>query len=124
MNINSIIRYFDLASETRPGGARAIATDGAKPAPWLPQYVALLVGILVQPPFEQFRNTMPHHWDLASITWGWVAFALIVAVVIFPGIYKSAFDPTKPLFLQLCAVFTAGLGWQALLETGIKAAGK
>jgi hypothetical protein len=38
--------------------------------------------------------------------------------LIFPGVYKSAFDPGKPLFVQLCAIFTAGVGWQSLFKAG------
>lgn len=101
----------------------AVAGGGPSPAPVLPQYVALALGILVQPPFEHFRNTNPHQWDLSSITWGWVVFAIFVGTVIFPAVYKAAFDPTKPIFVQLCAIFTSGLGWQALLQTAVKAGG-
>lgn len=122
MNRNSLIRYFDLASETRPGGARAITGSEGKPAPWLPQYVALVLGILVQPLFEHFRNTSPHQWDFTSMP-VWIPFALIVGIVIFPAVYKNAFDPTKPIFVQLCAIFAGGLGWQALLQTAVKAGG-
>jgi hypothetical protein len=119
MDLNSIIRYFDLASETRPGGAYAVADGGAKPASWWPQYVALVAGIIVQPPFEHFRNT--HQWDMASVP-SWIPFALIVGVLILPAIYKNAFDPTKPIFVQLCTIFASGIGWQALLQTAVKAA--
>lgn len=120
MSINSILGYFDLASETRPGGARAIADGGVKPAPWWPQYVALVFGILVQPPFEHFRNTNPHQWNFASMPL-WIPFAIIVSIAIFPAVYKNAFDPTRPIFVQLCAIFAGGLGWQALLQTAVNA---
>ncbi len=50
-------------------------------------------------------------------------FAIFVGTVIFPAVYKTAFDPTKPIFVQLCAIFTSGLGWQALLQTAVKAGG-
>ncbi len=121
MDFNSIIRYFDLASETRRGGANAVA-DGNEPkaAAWWPQYLALVAGIIVQPPFEHFRNSTPHEWALSAVP-SWIPFALIVGVVVFPALYKNAFDPTKPMFVQLCAIFTSGLGWQVLLQTALKA---
>jgi hypothetical protein len=119
MDLNSSVRYFDLASETRSGGAYAVADSGTKPAPWFPQYIALVLGIIMQPPFEHFRNTNPHEWAFASMP-VWIPFALIVAIVIFPAIYKNAFDPTKPIFVQLCTIFASGLGWQALLQTAVK----
>ena len=121
MSLESVIRYFDLASETRPKKAISVADGAGKPAPWIPQYIALVLGIVVQPPFEHFRNTNPHVWAFQSIP-AWIPFALIVAVVIFPALYKNAFDPTKPIFVQLCTIFASGLGWQALLETAVKAA--
>jgi hypothetical protein len=117
MNLNSIIRYFDLASETRKGGAYAVAENvGAKPAAWWPQYLALVLGIFVQPPFENFRNT--HQWDFALLP-HWIPFAVIVSLAIFPAVYKNAFDPTRPMFVQLCTIFAGGLGWQALLQTAV-----
>jgi hypothetical protein len=121
MNLNSVIKYFDLASETRPGGAYAVSDGVAKPAPWWPQYIALVAGIIAQPPFEKFRNT--HQWDLSSVP-SWIPFALIVGILVLPAIYKNAFDPTKPIFVQLCTIFASGIGWQALLQTVVKAAGK
>src|SRR6266480_502358 len=122
MNINSVIRYFDLASETRRVAAMGVGDGGAKPAPWLPQYIALVLGIFIQPPFEHFRNTIPHQWDFTS-TPVWIPFAVIVGIVIFPAVYKNAFDPATPIFVQLCAIFAGGLGWQALLQPAVKAAG-
>ena len=51
----------------------------------------------------------------------WAAFALIVSLVIFPGIYKNSFDPTKPVVVQILPIFAAGMGWQSLLSTVVKA---
>jgi hypothetical protein len=120
MNAQPLLRYFDLTSETRAQASGA-ATGLNKPAPWIPQYLALVLGILVQPPFEHFRNTTPHAWDLSSMP-VWIPFAIVVGIVIFPAVYKNAFDPSKPIFVQLCAIFAGGLGWQALLQTAVKAA--
>jgi hypothetical protein len=118
MDLNSIIRYFDLASETRTGGAYSVSRGLGKPAPWWPQYIAFVLGVIIQPPLEYFRNSNPHQWDF-STTPGWILFALIVGIVALPGIYKNAFDPTKPIIVQLCTIFVFGLGWQAVVQTAV-----
>jgi hypothetical protein len=37
-------------------------------------------------------------------------------------VYKNAFDPDKPIVVQLCALFVSGLGWQSLFQTAVAAA--
>lgn len=49
-------------------------------------------------------------------------FGVIIGALIFPGVYKNAFDPRKPWFIQLCAIFAAGIGWQSVIQGGAKAA--
>lgn len=62
-----------------------------------------------------------HIWDLTG--WqGWIVFSFIVGVIVFPAIYKKAFDPQQSLFPQLCAIFASGLGWQSLMQTAATAA--
>jgi hypothetical protein len=80
-----------------------------------PQYAALLVGVLFQPFFDAFQQSQA--WDFR---WQWVLFALIVTFAIFPAVYRRAWDPDKPMFVQLCTIFSAGLGWQSLLAIGAK----
>lgn len=136
-SLNSIVRYFDIASvaSTGPTAARGapagppVPTSAAAPsvapapgppgpqAPWLPQWLALLAGVCVEPVFNTYR--LKGVLEFAP-TWNWLLFSVVVAVIVFPGIYRNAFDPQKPLFVQLCAIFASGLGWQGLLETAVK----
>jgi len=83
------------------------------------QWLALFAGVLIQPFFLQYQKT--HHWAFDGVT-GWALFALITSILIFPAVYRSAFDPEKPAMLQLAPIFAAGLGWQSLLTTAIDAA--
>jgi hypothetical protein len=54
---------------------------------------------------------------------GWLIFAIMVGIMVFPSVYyKMGFDPEKPLFVQLCAIFSSSTGWESLLNTGIKTA--
>jgi hypothetical protein len=120
MGINAVVRYFDLASRAR-GAARAFGAGGA-PLPWLPQYAALLVGIVVQRFFSAYLQS--GHWDLTGF-WGWLFASCILGVMAFPAVYKPVFDPQKPLFVQLCVIFSAGMGWESLVhlsEIGTKSA--
>lgn len=132
--------YFDLRS--RPGTAVQEAkapaggspTAGAPapvpeakpdrppaPAVW-PQWLALTLGVLIQPFLSNYRET--GSWPIPEFEpWGWLAFALIVALVLFPAIYRNAFDPTKPVIVQIIPIFTAGLGWEALFGAAVRAAG-
>jgi hypothetical protein len=36
-----------------------------------------------------------------------------MAIALLPAVYKNAFDPDKPILIQLCALFASGLGWQS-----------
>jgi hypothetical protein len=87
---------------------------------WLPQYLTLVLGIVVQPFFAAYQQS--GQWNFNGIT-GRVLFAAIVGLVVFPAVYKRAFDPDKPLFVQLCAIFAVGMGWESLLRTALKVAG-
>ena len=119
--MNKIIRYFDLASELRPKRAQAkSASEKQKELHWFPQYASLLLGIIVQRFFQQYLST--GIWNLSGF-WGWVIASCILAISVFPGVYKKTFDPEKPIFLQLCVIFALGMGWQSLVGTGLKSAG-
>jgi hypothetical protein len=121
--INNVIDYLDLQFGRRP--VAAVPHKGSGPAPTfpvLPQYLALAAGIAVQPFLNHYIET--HQW---SVSWGAViaqiVFGFLMAICIFPGVYRNAFDRTKPLFVQLCTIFTAGLGWESLFKTAVAAGG-
>jgi len=116
--MNKIIKYFDLASDLRPKGATGKAAG--KQLHWFPQYIALVLGVLIQPFFTFYQQT--GNWNFGGFS-GRVLFALIVGIIVFPAIYKNAFDPDKPIFVQLCAIFAAGMGWESMLRTVLKTVG-
>jgi hypothetical protein len=116
------IEYFDLGSIAR-ARRKAFAIDESaeqRSIHWFPQYLALVAGILVQPFFQKYMAT--GQWDLKGF-WGWAAGSAVVSAMAFPGVYKRTFDAERPLFVQLCVIFTAGTGWQTLVSTALKAAG-
>jgi len=116
-NINKIIGYFDLQSSKR-GIARAQGADGEN-IRVIPQYISLVLGIMVQPYLEAFRTTgkwMAPNNDLLS----WGLFALIAGLIVLPGVYRKSFDVDQPKFVQFCVIFVAGIGWKALFATAAK----
>ncbi|MCT8340293.1 hypothetical protein MG296_09530 [Flavobacteriaceae bacterium TK19130] len=85
------------------------------------QWLALLLGVLIEPFFSYFSEHATFHFKEAyTSNYFWV-FALIVAIVTFPSVYRSAFDDNKPKWVQMIPIFTAGLGWQTLVKSVAKA---
>ncbi len=107
--------YFDLNRDLKQ--IPDIAEGGAK-YHWIPQWIALVLGIAMQPYFTSFRNTGV--WRFDGLT-GWFFFSLIVGLIIFPSIYRGAFDPSKPVIVQIGPIFAAGLGWESLFGTALEA---
>ncbi|WP_422932243.1 hypothetical protein [Singulisphaera sp. PoT] len=114
---DKLLRYFDI---TIPGVADATAAGDssadvqAVKVHWFPQWLALLLGIILQPSFSHYQQT--HIWKFPAFP-GWIFFSIIVAIMIFPGIYRNSFDPEKPIVIQIIPLFIAGMGWQSLLTT-------
>jgi hypothetical protein len=86
----------------------------------LPQYGAVALGVLADPLLRSYIKTNEFGLDVSSAA-GRTAFALLMAIVLLPAVYKNAFDPDKPLLVQLCALFVSGLGWQSLFQTAVTA---
>jgi hypothetical protein len=114
------IQVFSSASANRV--AEAVAPSQKARSAWF-QWMALFGGILIQPFFQAYQASANHQWSFDGFG-GWTLFALITSVVIFPGVYKRAFDQDSPVLVQLAPIFTAGLGWQSLLTTAIKLVAK
>lgn len=116
--INQLIGYFDLQSDRR--GLQPEQQAEGRRFPVVPQYVALVLGIVVQPFLAAFQKT--GMWSLHGLL-PWAIFSTIAGLIIFPAVYKKSFDPDGNLFVQLCTIFASGLGWQSLLQTAGKAGG-
>ena len=125
--IDGIINYFDLQSTvgsvlpTKGAAKRVAAETAAKHAAVLPQYGAVALGVLADPLLRNYIETQHFALDLAGIA-GRTGFALLMAIALLPAVYKNAFDPEKPILVQLCALFASGLGWQSLFQAGATAA--
>jgi hypothetical protein len=118
--MNWLIEYFDLGSKLRARGP--LSRGKTLRIHWFPQYLALLVGILIQPLFQQYMAGKDPAWDAKQVGM-WILASVVIAVMAFPGIYKASFDPEKSIFVQLCVILTSGTGWQTLVSGALKAAG-
>jgi len=121
--VDKIIGYFDLNSEARAKRAKAVGDDAVPGGPSVPawlQYLALVLGIVIQPSFAAYQQN--HQWSM-PLGPGFILFSVIVGLVIFPAVYKKTFDDTDPKLVSIAPIFTAGLGWQSLLTTALAAGG-
>jgi hypothetical protein len=119
--LNKIIGYFDINSTISAVGPQATAKGNANTLHWIPQYLTLLVGIIVQPYLESYRNTNPHKWDFTGIQ-GHSLFAAVIAFVVFPQVYKRiVVSRNTPIIIVLAGIFSAALGWQSLFATAVAA---
>lgn len=114
MTINDLFRYFDLQSVRRSSEVESYGKSSAR-FPVIGQYLSLVLGIAVQPFLARYAENRV--WDFHG-SLGWLLFALIVGILIFPGVYKSALDAgTQHILVQFCTIFAGGIGWQSLLAT-------
>ena len=120
MGINDLIGYFDINRDLRQRMPTGKSASGQQ-IHWLPQWITVFAGVLVEPSFTHFRQTGV--WTFDNF-WGWALFALITTFIIFPSVYRRAFDETQPLAVLLPPIFTAGLGWPTILGAILKAGAK
>jgi hypothetical protein len=113
--LNNVIRYFDLQSVARSTVAEGTAAS-RKHAPVFPQYAVVSAGVIVEPLLRGYITTGAWHYVNSEFL-GRVLFGLVVGIILLPGVYKSAFDPEKPILVQLAALFPLGIGWQSLFTS-------
>lgn len=126
MAIVKLRKYFDLShvNVTRQRTSTILSETTSNPdqdtMPRSPrywqvlQYVSLVLGILAAPLVSQYQTT--GEWVIKEFI-GKLPFSIIIGVMIFPSVYKRSIDPSSPIFVQCCLIFTAGMGWQSFTET-------
>jgi hypothetical protein len=110
---NRVVDYFDLS------GAPAIKARAQQSNHVFPQYIALVLGIIVQPFLDMFIRDASIPSNLTPLGFQLI-FSVVIGVAIFPSVYRRSWDNSNPLFVQLCSIFSAGLGWQTLYSTGAR----
>lgn len=112
---DSIAAYFDLRVSADTVRLQA-ASEGSVVC--LIQYGALLLGIIAQRFFQGYLDT--GSWKMDGF-WGWLMAAVIIGLLAFPAVYRKTFEPDKHWFPQFCVIFTAGMGWQSIVQVTGKA---
>jgi len=118
--INKIIGYFDLYSSLRTTGARAFAAGPKTPSNWwvLAHFVALLAGIITKPFVDAYQM---EDSSAFQISWLLIVFSCIVAIAIFPAVFKASYNKENPGIFQLCVTFASGIGYQSLFAAATTA---
>lgn len=117
MWLENVVRYFDLQSENRRVSATGQASKGHLPV--LPQYLAVCLGIMIEPYINSYIATGAFNW-VWSVAEDRAIFAVLVGILIIPAIYKSSFDAKRPVLIQLAALVPMGMGWQTFFAAATK----
>lgn len=126
----SIRRYFDLsqpATFREPPSPSRAAPPGAAPATQPTQqmtlkwqvatYFILLLSIVASRFLDLYRVGVPATFGL---DWQYLLFIGIASLLAFPVVYdKARFDRDQPALLQICLIFTAGMGWEKIVATAV-----
>jgi hypothetical protein len=111
----SIRDYFNLRTSTQ-----TVHPFARRNFSYVLQYLFLVLGIVAQPFLDKFK--LSGQWDYtSSYLISRTVFGCIVGLAVFPAVYRRSWDQSHPVFIQLCTIFSAGLGWQSLLAAGVDA---
>ena len=112
-------RYFNLFARRRsPFEAKEVPESVNAPLTMQRQiaiWVGLMVGVLMQPIFP-ILATISDEALWAALWSGRTLVAALIALIIFPSVYKNAFNPTEPLLAQIGTVLMAGIGWRSVVD--------
>lgn len=107
------MRYFDLGYDHESFKLQSSEPPPAQVARWWPQYLALVAGIIAQRFLSAYLQT--GRWQLQGF-WAFTVAAIIIGILGFPAVYRHSVDPEKHGVVQLCVIFSAGMGWQSLVK--------
>jgi len=119
--LNWLGRYFDLFYQYRPGRALAQAAKSGSIALWrqLLIYGFCLLGVLVGPYIPAALAGDPPTLAIVFGTPNHLFWSAVIALAVFPAIYKIVFDPNKPLIVQLSFALVAGFIAQKIVPKAI-----
>lgn len=127
----SIRNYFDLsepvtfrARKSPPpavGAATPVRTSAPSQVlalPWqIATYCILLFAIVASRYLDLYRVGLVSEFKLDL---PYLLFLVIASLLAFPVVYdKARLNKDQPILLQICLVFTAGMGWEKIVATAI-----
>ncbi len=115
---NTLTSYFKLYRNAAVKDARGAETQPS--LLWsLVHYIVLALGIIAYPFVEAYTSGKISSFDLSIPM---ILFALIVAMAIYPTVFKKSFNTEEPGLVQLSITFASGLGYQSIFTLGASAA--
>ncbi|TMI72320.1 MAG: hypothetical protein E6H09_10565 [Bacteroidetes bacterium] len=115
MSFQAVKDYFNLSLPVDD-----IEAQGKKNLGYVLQYFFLVLGITAQPFIDKFRET--GNWEYSpQYLIGRTTFGILIGLALFPAVYRRSWDQSHPIFIQLCTIFSAGIGWQSLIAAGVDA---
>lgn len=118
--INKLLAHLDLYSSSPTPSARSYAVALPKPSKlWvIGHFMGLVAGIIAKPFVDAYQGGDIHTFN---VTLPLIVFSCIVAIAIFPAVFRNSYDKENPGFVQLCVTFASGLGYQSLFTAATKA---
>ncbi len=128
----NVLGYFDLskpATFSNPAPSRATPAEAETGQPsvsasqpmsikWqMATYMILLSSILASRFLDLYRAGVASKF---VVDWQYLLFLAIASLLAFPVVYdKARFNRDQPVLLQICLIFTAGMGWEKIVATAI-----
>src|SRR5262249_14599441 len=102
------------ASAATPAAARA--REGGLNLGWqIATYLILVAAILASRFLDLYRAGVANTFRL---DWAYLLVMAIVSLVAFPVVYdKTCLNKGQPVLMQVCLIFTAGMGWEKIVAT-------
>ena len=109
--MDGVLSWFDLSAPSSP---LSPAGEGGM-APWeqLLLYAVVVLGVLLSEAVAMARRGGPIHVDLS---WTWVGIACLVALVVFPAVWRDlGVDREASLLVQMGLAAQGGVFWGVLM---------
>lgn len=109
--METVVAWFDLSGQ---GGPIGVAAEGDMSV-WeqLLLYLVVVLGVLLSEAVAMARRGGPIHVDLS---WSWVAIACLVALVVFPAVWRDlGIDKDASLLVQMGLAAQGGVFWGVLM---------
>jgi hypothetical protein len=111
VRMDGLLEWFDLSS---PQGPFGIAGEAGMPI-WeqLLLYLVVVLGVLLSEAVAMARRGGPIRVDLS---WTWVAIACVVALVVFPAVWRDlGIDQDASLLVHMGLAAQGGVFWGVLM---------
>ena len=119
-----ILSYFDLNERMTAGPGPQLedaGTSGMSGGEQAIMYLSTALGVFGSSAIGNALKGEPPQWDFS---WGWIAAALFISLVLMPGMAGALKLPrTSPIIFRIGFFVQQGVFWQTLVQALEKSAG-